>query len=128
MSNIIDKIEKAQVKQNIPTFAVGDTVKVHTKIVEGDSERVQIFSGIVIARKHHSIRETFTVRRVSFGHGVEKIFPINSPRIDKIEIERKGEVRRAKLYYLRSKIGKSARVKDKKLRVVSEAAAAPAAV
>lgn len=113
--NIIDKIEKQQVKQDVTAFEVGDTVKVHTKIVEGDSERIQIFSGIVIARKHHGIRETFTVRRVSFGQGVEKIFPINSPRVDKIEVERKGHVRRAKLYYLRSKIGKSARVKDQKL-------------
>lgn len=127
--NIIEKIEKQQVKPSVTAFEVGDTVKVHTKIVEGDSERIQVFSGIVIARKHHGIRETFTVRRVSFGQGVEKIFPINSPRVEKIEIERKGHVRRAKLYYLRSKIGKSARVKDQKLIIGAAApAAAPAAV
>ena len=118
--NIIDKIEKQQLKQEVTAFEVGDTVKVHTKIVEGDSERIQVFSGIVIARKHHGIRETFTVRRVSFGQGVEKIFPINSPRVDKIEVERKGHVRRAKLYYLRSKIGKSARVKDQKLVLTAD--------
>jgi large subunit ribosomal protein L19 len=125
--NIMDKIDRQQVKKNIPEFAVGDTVKVHTKIVEGDNERVQAFSGVVIAKKHQGIRETFTVRRVSFGQGVERIFPINSPRIDKIEIERKGHVRRAKLYYLRSKIGKSAKVKDQKFVPGSTQAAAPVA-
>jgi large subunit ribosomal protein L19 len=133
--NIMDKIEKMQCKQSVTEFNVGDTVKVHTKIIEGENERVQVFSGVVIAKKHHGIRETFTVRRVSFGHGVEKIFPLNSPRVEKIEVERKGHVRRAKLYYLRSKIGKSAKVKEQKFiaagleaAIVSPAAEAPAAV
>jgi len=122
--NVMDKIDKAQCKQDIPAFEIGDTIKIHTKIVEGDTERIQAFSGVVIARKHSGIRETITVRRVSFGHGVEKVFPLHSPRIAKIEVERKGHVRRAKLYYLRGKIGKSARVKDQKLTIVPGAAAA----
>ena len=112
--NVIDKIEKMQCRQDIPAFSVGDTVKVYNKIVEGDNERIQLFSGVVIARKGSGIREMFTVRRVSFGIGVEKIFPLHSPRIDKIVVDRKGRVRRAKLYYLRDKIGKSAKIKEKK--------------
>jgi len=110
----MSKIEKEQCKEQVADFAVGDTVKVYTKIVEGANERIQIFSGTVIARKGGGIRETFTVRRLSFGYGVEKIFPLHSPRVDKIEVERKGHVRRAKLYYLRGKIGKGAKVKEKK--------------
>ncbi len=124
--NIMDKINKAQCKQDIPEFEIGDTIKVHTKIVEGETERIQAFSGVVIARKHSGISETITVRRVSFGHGVEKVFPLHSPRIAKIEVERKGRVRRAKLYYLRAKIGKSAKVKEQKLSTVPGAAAAQA--
>lgn len=112
--NVMDKIEKEQCKPEVADFKVGDTVKVHTKIVEGSTERIQIFSGVVIARKNSGIRETFTVRRVSFGYGVEKVFPLHSPRIDKVEVERKGHVRRAKLYYLRGKIGKKAKVKEQK--------------
>ena len=112
--NVIDKIEKEQCKADVPEFNVGDTVTVSTKIVEGSNERIQKFQGVVIARKNSGIRETFTVRRVSFGIGVEKIFPVHSPRIDKIVVDRKGRVRRAKLYYLRDKIGKSAKVKEKK--------------
>lgn len=112
--NVMDKIEKAQCKENVTEFKVGDTVKVYTKIVEGSTERIQAFTGVVIARKNGGIRETFTVRRVISGYGVEKIFPLHSPRIDRIEVDRKGHVRRAKLYYLRSKIGKAAKVKEQK--------------
>lgn len=112
--NVIDKIEKEQCKAEVPEFNIGDTVTVSTKIVEGSNERIQNFTGVVIARKNSGIRETFTVRRVSFGYGVEKVFPIHSPRVDKITVERKGRVRRAKLYYIRTKIGKKARVKEQK--------------
>ena len=115
--NVIDKIEKMQCRQDIPAFSVGDTVKVYNKIVEGDNERIQLFSGVVIARKGSGIREMFTVRRVSFGVGVEKVFPLHTPRIDHIEVERKGHVRRSKLYYLREKVGKAAKVKEKKFNV-----------
>jgi len=110
--NVMEKIIKEQCKPEITDFRVGDTVKVHTRIIEGENERIQIFSGIVIARKGTGVQETFTVRRVSFGQGVEKVFPLHSPRIAKIEVERHGKVRRAKLYYLREKIGKSAKVKE----------------
>ncbi len=112
--NAIDKIEKQQCKAEIADFNIGDTVTVSMKIVEGTNERIQNFTGTVIARKHSSVRETFTVRRVSFGYGVEKIIPLNSPRVEKITVDRKGRVRRAKLYYLRDKIGKAARVKEQK--------------
>ncbi|OGV45085.1 MAG: 50S ribosomal protein L19 [Lentisphaerae bacterium GWF2_44_16] len=112
MSTIMDKIRKEQCKKNIPAFSIGDTVKVHTKIVEGETERIQLFSGVVIARKGSGITENITVRRVSYGQGVERIFPLNSPRVEKIELERQGKVRRSKLYYLRDKIGKASRVKD----------------
>ncbi|MDD3127459.1 MAG: 50S ribosomal protein L19 [Candidatus Izemoplasmatales bacterium] len=112
--NVMEKIIKEQCKPEIPDFKVGDTVKVHTRIVEGENERIQIFSGIVIARKGGAIQETFTVRRVSFGQGVEKVFPLHSPRVAKVEVERHGKVRRAKLYYLRDKIGKSAKVKERR--------------
>jgi len=114
MSTIIDKIESEQMKNDIPAFRVGDTVKVHTRVIEGDKERVQIYSGIVIGRKGTGLNSSFTVRRVSYGEGVERVFPIHSPRIAKIEIERKGAVRRAKLNYLRNRKGKSATtVKEK---------------
>ncbi|MBR2434997.1 MAG: 50S ribosomal protein L19 [Lentisphaeria bacterium] len=112
--NVIDKIEKEQCKADVPEFNIGDTVTVSTKIVEGSNERIQKFQGVVIARKNSGIRETFTVRRVSFGIGVEKIFPIHSPRVEKIVVDRKGAVRRAKLYYLRDKVGKKAKVKEQK--------------
>lgn len=114
--NVIDKIEKLQCKENVTDFKVGDTVNVYNKIVEGTTERIQKFSGVVIARKGSGIREMFTVRRVAFGIGVEKVFPLHSPRIDRIEVERRGSVRRAKLYYLRDKIGKSAKVKEMKYK------------
>lgn len=117
--NVIDKIEKQQCRQDIPEFNVGDTVRVYNKIVEGNNERIQLFTGVVIARGGSGIREMFTVRRVSFGIGVEKVFPLHTPRIEKIEVERKGHVRRAKLYYLRDKIGKNAKVKEMKYKGIA---------
>lgn len=114
MSNVIDAIEQEGMRTDIPAFNIGDTVKVFAKIKEGNRERVQGFEGVVIARKNGGIRETFTVRRVSFGIGVEKTYPLHSPKIDHIEIVRKGSVRRAKLYYLRERSGKSAKIKEKK--------------
>jgi len=113
MSNIIDAIEKDGMRTDIPAFNIGDTVKVFVKVKEGNRERLQGFEGVVIARKNGGIRETFTVRRVSFGVGVERTFPLHSPKIDHIDIIRHGDVRRAKLYYLRERSGKSAKIKDK---------------
>ena len=111
---IIQKIESEQLKSDTTPFNVGDTIKVHTRVVEGDKERIQIYSGIVIGRKGTGINENFTVRRVSYGEGVERVFPLHSPRIAKIEVERRGAVRRAKLNYLRSRKDKSAMtVKDR---------------
>ena len=110
--NIVDKIRMEQVKPEVVDFAVGDTVKVYVKIIEGDTERQQLFAGVVIARRGSGVEETFTVRRVTAGQGVERVFPLNSPRIGKIEVTRRGRVRRAKLYYLRSKVGKAAKVKE----------------
>ena len=110
--NIIDKITAKQLRNDIPEFRVGDTVKVDVKIIEGKRERIQSFEGIVISRKNSGISETFTVRKLSSGVGVERTFPINSPLIDKITVIRVGKVRRAKLYYLRSRSGKSARIKE----------------
>lgn len=112
--NIIEILEKEQLRKDIPEFAPGDTVKVHAKIVEGNRERIQIFEGVVIARSGSGVREMFTVRRISYGVGVERIFPVHSPRVDKIEVVRRGAVRRAKLYYLRKLTGKAARIKEKK--------------
>ncbi|MBQ9104085.1 MAG: 50S ribosomal protein L19 [Clostridia bacterium] len=112
MSAIIDAINKENLKENIPQFNVGDTVKVMVKVIEGDRERLQAFEGIVIARKNGGISETFTVRRLSFGVGVEKTFPIHSPKVADIQVIRRGKVRRAKLYYLRARTGKAARVKE----------------
>jgi large subunit ribosomal protein L19 len=114
---LLDKIESEQYRKNPIVFAVGDSVKVHTKVVEGDKERIQIFSGVVIGRRGHGMNETFTVRRISYGEGVERVFPIHSPRVDKVEVERKGDVRRAKLTYLRKRLGKGATlVKEKETR------------
>jgi len=111
--NIVDKIRKEQVKADVVDFSVGDSVKVYVKIIEGDTERQQLFAGVVIARRGRGgIEETFTVRRVQAGQGVERVFPLNSPRIAKIEVTRKGDVRRSKLFYLRSKVGKAAKVKE----------------
>ncbi len=109
---IIDQIEKEQLRSDITSFNIGDTVRVMVKVKEGDKERIQAYEGVVIARKGKGIRETFTVRRVSFGIGVERTFPINSPRIDKIIVVRKGKVRRAKIYYIRDLSGKAAKVKE----------------
>lgn len=113
--SIINKIETEQLKKDVPAFNVGDTVKVHTRVVEGDKERIQIYSGIVIGRKGTGLNASFTVRRVSYGEGVERVFPIHSPRIAKVEIERRGAVRRAKLNYLRNRKGKSATTVKEKL-------------
>ena len=112
--NIIDTIEKEGMRTDLPAFDIGDTVKVFVKVVEGSRERLQGFEGVVIARKNGGVRETFTVRRVSFGVGIERTFPLHSPKIDHIDVVRKGEVRRAKLYYLRERSGKSAKIKEKK--------------
>jgi large subunit ribosomal protein L19 len=120
---LLDKIETEQYRKNASDFGVGDTVSVHTKVTEGDKERIQIFSGVVIGRRGHGLNSTFTVRRISHGEGVERIFPDHSPRIDKVEVERKGSVRRAKLTYLRQRIGKSATlVKEKEGRPTPAAA------
>ena len=109
--NALDMIEKQQLRSDLPDFKPGDTVKVHVKIKEGDKERIQVFEGICIAQKHGGARATFTVRKISFGHGVERIFPLHSPVVDKIEVVHQGRVRRAKLYYLRKRKGKAARLK-----------------
>jgi large subunit ribosomal protein L19 len=109
---IIKSLEMMQMRQDIPPFKPGDTVRVHVKVVEGNRERIQVFEGAVIARKGGGISETFTVRRVSYGVGVERVFPVHSPRIDHIEVVRRGRVRRAKLYYLRNLTGKAARIRD----------------
>ena len=112
--NIIEALEQEQLRQDIPAFRPGDTVRVHVKVVEGTRERIQLFEGVVINRKSGGVRETFTVRRISYGVGVERTFPVHSPRPEKIEVVRKGIVRRAKLYYLRSLTGKAARIKEKR--------------
>ena len=112
--NLIEVLEKEQLRSDIPEFWPGDTVKVHAKIVEGNRERIQVFDGVVIARQGAGVRETFTVRKISYGVGVERIFPVHSPRIEKIVVVRRGKVRRAKLFYLRGLTGKAARIKEKK--------------
>jgi large subunit ribosomal protein L19 len=109
---VIKSIEMMQLRTDVPDFKPGDTVRVHVKVVEGNRERIQVFEGTVIARHGGSVRETFTVRRISYGIGVERIFPVHSPRIERIEVMRRGRVRRAKLYYLRSLTGKAARIRD----------------
>lgn len=112
MNNLIKSIEQDYLKKEVPVFNVGDTVKVMVRVIEGEKERLQAFEGIVIAKKGGSIRETFTVRRVSFGVGIERVFHLHSPRIDKVEVIRKGKVRRAKLYYIRALSGKAAKIKE----------------
>lgn len=112
MLEIIRAIEAEQIKTDLPDFSVGDTVKVHVRIVENEKERIQIFEGTVLKRQNGGLRETFTVRRVAYNIGVERTFPVNSPNVAKIEIVRKGKVRRAKLYYLRDRVGKSAKIKE----------------
>jgi large subunit ribosomal protein L19 len=123
-----EKIESQHFRKDGAAFRVGDSVRVHTKVVEGDKERIQIFSGVVIGRRGRGLNTNFTVRRISYGEGVERVFPLHSPRIDKIEVERQGEVRRAKLTYLRKRLGKGATlVKEKETsRVAGPVAAAPA--
>lgn len=112
MNEIIRSLEREQLRSDLPVFNVGDTVRVFVKVVEGSRERLQAFEGTVIARRNGSIRETFTVRRVSYGIGVERTFPLHSPRVDRIEVIRRGKVRRAKLYYLRERSGKAAKIKE----------------
>ena len=111
--DLIKELESQQLKKEMPVINVGDTVRVHVKIKEGSRERIQVFEGTVIAKKHGGIEETITVRRISYGIGVEKVFPVHSPSIDTIEVVRNGDVRRAKLYYLRGRVGKGAKVKEK---------------
>lgn len=112
MNEIIRLIEQEQLRSDLPNFGIGDTVKVHVKVKEGNRERIQVFEGTVIKKQNGGTRETFTVRRLAYGVGVERTFPINSPIIDKVEIVRYGKVRRAKLYYLRDRVGKAAKVKE----------------
>ena len=113
MNDYIKNLEASQMKESVDKFNVGDTVKVHNRIKEGNKERIQIFEGTVIAKKHGGVAETFTVRRISYGVGVEKVFPVHSPSIVKVETVRHGYVRRAKLYYLRDRVGKAAKVREK---------------
>ncbi len=114
---LLDRIESEQFRKDDANFGVGDSVRVHTKVVEGDKERIQVFAGVVIGKRGRGLNETFTVRRISYGEGVERVFPLHSPRVDKIEVERSGSVRRAKLTYLRKRIGKGATlVKEKQTK------------
>lgn len=114
MNHILDSVDAAQLRDDLPDFRAGDSVRVHVKVVEGNRSRVQVFAGVVISRTGGGIRQSFTVRKVSFGAGVERTFPLHSPIIDKIEVERRGDVRRAKLYYLRGLRGKAAKIKEKR--------------
>ena len=119
---LLDKIQSEQFRKDDAKFGVGDSVRVHTKVVEGEKERIQIFSGVVIGKRGRGLNETFTVRRISYGEGVERIFPLHSPRVDKVEVERQGSVRRAKLTYLRKRLGKGATlVKEKEAKAVAPA-------
>lgn len=111
--NILDSVTQSQIRTDLPKLLIGDTIKVHVKVKEGTRERIQVYEGTIIAKKHGGISETITVRRVTYGVGVERVFPVNSPNISKIEIVRKGKVRRAKLYYLRDRVGKAAKVKER---------------
>ncbi len=121
--NIIQSLEKAQLKDGIPSFRVGDTVRVHAKVVEGDKERIQVFEGVVIGRQGSGAREVVRVRKLSYGVGVERLFPLHSPMIDKIELAKQGKVRRAKLYFLRDLRGKAARIKEKERALATTAGA-----
>ncbi|MGB3956047.1 MAG: 50S ribosomal protein L19 [Brooklawnia sp.] len=112
MNPIINELDKASMRQDVPAFRPGDSVRVHVKVVEGNKSRIQVFAGVVIARNGKGITEAFTVRKVSYGTGVERTFPLHSPIIDRIEVERRGDVRRAKLYYLRDRRGKAAKIKE----------------
>jgi large subunit ribosomal protein L19 len=114
MSDLLLDVEKAALRRDLPDFAPGDSVRVHVKVREGEKERIQVFAGVVIARKGGGVRETFTVRKISSGIGVERIFPLHSPVIERIDVDRRGAVRRAKLYYLRGRKGKAARIDEKR--------------
>ena len=111
--NILDQITQEQIRTDLPQLNIGDTVRIYVKVKEGNRERIQMFEGTIIKKNHGGIRETFTARRISYGVGVERTFPVNSPNIDRIEVTRRGKVRRAKLYYLRDRVGKAAKVKEK---------------
>jgi large subunit ribosomal protein L19 len=121
MSSVVTEIEKAQLKEKFPDFKVGDTIRIYAKIVEGDKERLQSFEGVVIAKKGGSVRETFTIRKIVQGVGVERIFPIHSPKVDRIKVIKQGRVRRAKLYYLRDRVGSRAtKIQDKSVQSTSD--------
>jgi large subunit ribosomal protein L19 len=127
MSSVIDSIERAQLKKGLPNFAPGDRVRVHFQVIEGARKRTQVFEGVVLRRQGSGVRETFTVRKQSFGVGVERTFPLHSPKIEKLEVAARGAVRRAKLYYLRGRIGKAARVAERRWGIDDDVVAAPAA-
>jgi large subunit ribosomal protein L19 len=127
MSKVIETLERAQLRDNIPQFKAGDTVRVHFKVIEGQRQRIQVFEGVVIKRQGSGARETFTVRKQSFGVGVERTFPLHTPKIEKIEVAAVGDVNRAKLYYLRGKVGKKARIRELRQDVVRAPKGAPAA-
>jgi large subunit ribosomal protein L19 len=127
MSSVIDSIERAQLKQGLPNFDPGDRVRVHFQVIEGSRKRTQVFEGVVLRRQGSGVRETFTVRKQSFGVGVERTFPLHSPKIEKLEVAARGDVRRAKLYYLRGRIGKAARVAERRWGIDDDVVAAPAA-
>ena len=120
MANVIDKIEAEQLKAKVPELKPGDTVRVHVRVVEGEKERIQVFEGMVIRRTHGGNRANFTVRKVSYGVGVERTFPLHSPRIDKIDVLRHGDVRQGRLYYLRGKVGRAARIRERRRLVADE--------
>jgi large subunit ribosomal protein L19 len=127
MSSVIDSIERAQLKEGLPSFSPGDRVRVHFQVVEGSRKRTQVFEGVVLRRQGSGVRETFTVRKQSFGVGVERTFPLHSPKIEKLEVAARGDVRRAKLYYLRGRIGKAARVAERRWGIDDDVVAAPSA-
>ena len=127
MSKVIETLERAQLRDDIPQFKAGDTVRVHFKVIEGQRQRIQVFEGVVIKRQGAGARETFTVRKQSFGVGVERTFPLHTPKIEKIEVAAVGDVNRAKLYYLRGKVGKKARIRELRQDVVRAPKNAPAA-
>ncbi len=127
MSSVIDSIERGQLRKGIPPFAPGDRVRVHFQVIEGNRRRTQVFEGVVLKRQGSGVRETFTVRKQSFGVGVERTFPLHSPKIEKLEIAARGDVRRAKLYYLRGRIGKAARVAERRWGIDEEMISAPTA-
>jgi len=127
MSSVIDSIERAQLREGLPSFGPGDRVRVHFQVVEGTRKRTQVFEGVVLRRQGSGVRETFTVRKQSFGVGVERTFPLHSPKIEKLEVAARGDVRRAKLYYLRGRIGKAARVAERRWGIDDDVVAAPSA-